>query len=53
MEGSERTQESAQGAERKIGGKAIIEVKATIELDDANMFDLNGKGITVASVTSN
>lgn len=32
---------------------AAIEVKAHFELDDARIFDLNGKGITVTVVTEN
>ena len=34
-------------------GKMNIELKASIELDDARIFDLNGKGLTIAMVTSN
>jgi len=34
-------------------GKVNIEIKASFELDDARIFDLNGKGLTIAAVTSN
>lgn len=34
-------------------GKLNIEIKATFELDDARIFDLNGDGLTIACVTSN
>lgn len=30
-----------------------VEVRASFELDDAKIFDLNGKGLTVTCVTSN
>ncbi len=40
-------------ADPKNRGKVTIEVKATFELDDAKVFDLQGKGLTITSVASN
>jgi hypothetical protein len=50
---SELSLPEAQGKSKVIGGKVTIELKAAFELDDARIFDLNGKGLTVAMVTSN
>lgn len=34
-------------------GRVNIEIKASFELDDARVFDLNGGGLTIAAIASN
>lgn len=50
---SEIPNDPSQTEQPKTRGKVTIEVKATFDLDDAKIFDLQGKGLTITSIATN
>lgn len=51
--GPDPTEPTEPSSKPRKKGKAVVEIRVELDLDDLEIFDLRGEGITTVSVVSN